>query len=513
MGDVSIASIYLNRQTNQPLYLQIADQLRGQIETGDLPAEMRLPASRALAKKLGVNRITIVNAYAELEAEGLVTTRMGSGTYVAPPKEALTPPEFDTTAADWNRPLPMRRTWSPNQMVAEMMRLARKPGVISFAGGAPASEFIPVNQFRRALNDVLRRDGAEALQYAEAAGYYPLRDTIAHNLQQNNISVTADDILITAGCQQATDIALRVLADNNDSLLVVEDPCYLGLLDLVTSRNITPLAVPMDEHGMQIDRLEQIILRHRPRLIYVTPSYHNPTGLTMPLSRRQNLLDIAARYGVPVLEDTSYDGLSFQGQPLPTLKSLDTSDIVFHAGGFSKTLVPGIRIGYLVAPPALQERMIATKQTADILTSPLNQRALHAYLSSGHYPEHLATVRQAYQTRRDVMIKAVQKYFPAEAQWLVPHGGIYLWVNMADHGPTATELYLTAINYSVAFSIGAVFSANGTFDHAMRLNFAAHTCEEINEGMRRLGKAWKELLTRPASQTSQPRRRSAMQIL
>ncbi len=503
---MSISGLQLTRQTNRPLYLQVADQLRNQIETGELAPNTRLPASRVLAKKLEVNRITIVNAYAELEAEGLVTTRTGSGTYVALLDSSPLPTDAALPSARWSSPL------NPNQMVTEMMRLARQPGVISFAGGAPASEFIPVNEFRRALNDVLRRDGAEALQYEEAAGYFPLRETIAQILQKQNITVRGDDILITAGCQQAADIALRVLTRGADNMLVLEDPCYLGLLNLVTSRRITPLPVPMDQHGMQVNRLEQIILRHRPRLIYVTPTFHNPTGLTMPLKRRQALLNIAAHYGVPILEDTSYDGLLYEGEPLPTLKSLDTASIVFHAGGFSKTLVPGIRIGYLVAPPSLQERVVATKQTADILTSPLNQRALHTYLMSGHFTQHLETVRLAYKTRRDAMIEAAQKYFPPQASWHYPTGGIYLWVEMADHGPTATELYLSAINYNVAFSIGSVFSASGSFNHAMRLNFATHPCPEIEEGIRRLGKAWKELLTRSAGRIK-PGRRPAVHIL
>lgn len=511
-----VNGINLNREIDRPLYLQVADQLRVQIENGDLAPETRLPASRVLAKKLGVNRITIVNAYAELEAEGLVATKMGSGTYVNIPKETTLPADETAHASRWAGPLSVRRYtrrhWSAGQMVAEMMRLARQPGVISFAGGAPASEFLPVNEFRRALNDVLRRDGAEALQYEEAAGYFPLRQTIAHMLQQRNIHVSGEDILITAGCQQAADIALRVLARDDDSLLVVEDPCYLGLLDLITSRRITPLTVPMDAHGMQIDRLEQIILRHRPRLIYVTPTFHNPTGLAMPLERRKTLLDIAARYGVPVLEDTSYDELYYDGNPLPTLKSLDNADIVFHAGGFSKTLVPGIRIGFLIAPTGLQERLIATKQTADILTSPLNQRALNTYLNSGHFAEHLKLVRVAYKGRRDAMIDAVTRYFPEDAHWRCPEGGMYLWVEMPSHGPTATELYLTAINYSVAFSIGSVFSASGSFVHAMRLNFAAHSEDEIEEGIRRLGKAWKELLARPV-EADQHRHHAAVHIL
>ncbi|MEW5957953.1 MAG: PLP-dependent aminotransferase family protein [Chloroflexota bacterium] len=505
--------IYLSRQADKPLYLQVADQLRGQIERGELLPHTRLPASRTLANKLGVNRITIVNAYAELEAEGLVVSRVGSGTFVAPGVSNPNPLAGVAAPPPWPGSPSPRQMWNPNRMIAEMTRLARLPGVISFAGGAPASEFLPVNEFRRALNEVLRRDGAEALQYEQVAGYLPLRETIAQRLQQQNIQINRDDLLITAGCQQALDMALRVLTQTGASVLVVEDPCYLGLLDIINYRRITPVGVPLDEHGMQVEWLEPLILRYRPQLIYVTPSFQNPTGVTMSLERRRTLLDIAIRCGVPILEDTSYDELRYEGEALPTLKSLDTADIVLQAGGFSKTLVPGIRIGYLIAPRLLLERIIATKQTADIFTSPLNQRALHAYLQSGHFAEHLQQVRQAYRQRRDVMLAAMEQHFPAEARWGCPQGGMYIWVEMPPAGPAAADLYLAAINYSVAFAMGAVFSATGSFSHAMRLNFVANPPEQIQEGIRRLGKAWKELLARQPAVADANQRAAVLHIL
>ena len=493
--------IRLLRHSGQSLYLQVADQLRAKIESGELLPNTRLPASRVLAKKLGVNRITIVNAYAELEAEGLVVSRQGSGTFVGIGADLLGQelPAIESSLAQssfWQDPPQPRRPQSANQMVAEMMRLARQPGVISFAGGAPASDFLPVNEFRRALNEVLRHDGAQALQYEEAAGYFPLRAYIADYLQEQDIQVSGSDILITAGCQQAVDIVLRVLAQREGSTIIIEDPCYLGLLDQINSRRISPIGVPLDQHGLQTNRLEQLILRHQPRLIYVTPSFHNPTGLTMPLERRRRLLEVATRYGVPILEDTSYDELHYGDERLPSLKSLDMADIVFQAGGYSKTLAPGIRIGYLTIPSMLYDRIIATKQTADILTAPLNQRALHVYLQSGHFSNHLQQVRAAYKTRREAMLAAAKQYLPAEVSWRRPTGGIYLWLEMPPAGPTATDLYLTAINYNVAFAIGSVFSASNSHAYALRLNFVEHRPKIIEEGLRRLGKAWKEVLSR-----------------
>jgi DNA-binding transcriptional MocR family regulator len=505
--------IQLSRQSQRSLYLQIADQLRIKIESGELLPNTRLPASRSLAKKLAVNRITIVNAYAELEAEGLLISRQGSGTFVVAEPE-LPPVENDPyPAAFWPVQSAFRRPQNPNQMVAEMMRLARQPGVISFAGGAPASEFLPVHEFRRALNEVLRHDGPQALQYEEAAGYYPLRLFLADYLQSQNISVSGHNILITSGCQQAVDIVLRVLAREEGSAIIVEDPCYLGLLDQINSRRMIPIGVPLDENGLQTHHLEPLIVRHRPRLIYVTPTFHNPTGVTMPLERRQHLLEIAGRYGVPILEDTSYNELHFVDDVLPSLKSLDRADLVFQAGGFSKTLAPGIRIGYLTVPPMLYDRMIATKQTVDILTAPLNQRALYSYLQSGHFTHHLHTVRSAYQERRDAMLAAIKQYLPPDISWVNPTGGIYLWLELPPAGPTATDLYLAAISHHVAFAIGSVFSASNGHSQALRLNFAEHPPAIIREGLRRLGQAWQDLQQRYDQIADLPRHRPALHIL
>ncbi len=505
-------SIQLSRETDQPLYLQVAEQLRRQIESGQLPPQTRLPPSRILAKKLGVNRITIVNAYAELEAEGLVVSRVGSGTFVAAEQNDLASLFEPSRPGPWRSPLVSRRSWNPNQMVAEMMRWAQQPGVISFAAGAPPNEFLPVHDLRRALNEVLRRDGGAVLQYQEAGGHLPLRQAIARQLQAQNMTATGADILVTNGCQQALAVTLSVLSQAEASTVVVEDPCYLGFLDILSARGLTPVGIPVDAQGMQVERLEQIILRHRPRLIYTIPTCHNPTGATLSLPRRRALLELAARYGIPILEDGVYNDLCYEGEVLPTLKSMDTAGLVFYASGYSKNLAPGLRLGYLVAPPLWQERMVAAKQTSDIFTTPLTQFALCVYLQSGQFVTHLNTVRRVYRERRDHMIAAARRYLPPEAAWRCPQGGMYLWVEMPATGPTATDLYLAAINYNVAFAIGSVFSASGSFTHAIRLNFATPTPDDIDEGMRRLGKAWKELLARkPAA--AQFNRQSAVPIL
>ena len=502
--------IKLERNNGRALYMQIVDALRQKIELGQLPPYTRLPSSRQLAQELHVNRITIVNAYAELEAEGLVKSHVGQGTFVA---EVPAPGQKQTTP--WRPPIQTlpQREWSPNLMMREMMRLAQQPEVISFAAGHPASEFLPVVEFRQALNEVLRRDGAEALQYGDAMGYYPLRQTIAQQLSQQNVPVTADDILITDGCQQAMDLVLRVLG-REEEIILVENPSYLGLLDMIASHRMTPIGLPTDEYGLRVDKLEPLILRYRPQLLYVVPTFHNPTGATMPLERRRALLALAHKYNLPILEDNIYHELYFAAPPPPALMSLDEnpSNLVFHASSYSKMLMPGLRLGYLVAPPQFQERLINLKQTIGIASSSLNQRALNVYLQTGHLQTHLEKIRQAYRERCEVILEAAERYFPKTACWQVPTGGLYLWVKMDPDGPRATDLYLKALNYGVAFAIGSVFFAYNPSLYTMRLNYAACAPEDIREGVRRLGKAWREQLA-PSPRLFEASRQRAYPIL
>lgn len=493
--------INLDRNNNRALYLQVVDALQDKIETGHLAPFTRLPSSRQLAKELDVNRITVVNAYAELEAEGLVKSHVGRGTFVADvPKQIPGEPQ----PSPWRPPIQAlpRPGWNPNQMIREMMRLNRKPGVISFALGTAANDFIPVTEFRQALNEVLRRDGADALQYGDSIGYYPLRQEIALYLEQQDLAVTPDDVLMTDGCQQALDLVLRILGREGDTILV-ENPCYLGLLDNITSQHMTPIGVPTDENGIIVERLEPLILRYRPQLLYVVPNFQNPTGATLPLERRLALLELAHRYNLPILEDNIYHELYFDTPPPPTLASLDVgpASLVFHASSFSKVLIPGLRLGYLIAPATLQERVIALKQAIDISCSSLNQRALHLYLQWGYFATHLNLIRHEYKIRRNAMLAAIERYFPKTFQWQIPDGGIYLWGQMDIDGPTATDLYLKAIDYGAAFAIGNVFFTHNPSSHVMRLNYAVYTPAEIEEGIRRLGKAWRELLAEPRAQS------------
>jgi 2-aminoadipate transaminase len=478
-----------------PIYLQIKQHLQDQIEEGILPPASRLPPTRSLAEELEVSRVTVVNAYAELAAEGWVQAHVGRGTFVSDRRRHV-----DRAWADgpftWHTTLLRPPGVSASSMLADMLHLSQQPDLISFAMGAPASEFFPVRDFRQALNVVLRRDGAEALQYAEASGHKPLQTAIAGVVRARGIKASPGEVLITSGSQQGLDLAARVLTQPGQCV-VTESPTYLGALDAFQSHGVRIVGVPLDEEGLRMDLLERALSRHHPRLIYTIPTFHNPTGITMSERRRERLLALAGQYHVPILEDGVGSELRYEGTAPLSLRALDRRGRVVYLNSFSKILLPGIRVGYVLASGRIQERLVAAKQSADLFTSSLMQRALAEYLGAGHLDHHLARVRQTYRTRRDAMLEGLARYMPAGAHWSTPRGGLCLWVRLSS-GVSTVQLYLTAIDCGVAFAVGSVFfplegvESDGSSSRCLRLNFAAHGPELIKEGLRRLGKALRE---------------------
>ena len=482
--------ILLDRGSSTPLYLQIKNRLREKIESGELFPATKLPPTRALAAALGVNRVTVVNAYAELEAEGLVSSHVGRGTFVAP---LVGEDREEETVPAWPSALALSSRFSANSAVRDMLRLAHKPGVISFALGGPATDSLPVSEFRRAINTVLRKQGEEALQYGVPEGYWPLRVSISRYLAGQGVQIPPEEILITSGSQQGVDLVARALLRERDCL-VTESPTYPGAIDAFEARGARLAGVPIDREGMRVGMLENVILQHRPRLIYAMPTFQNPSGVCMSNERRKELLTLARRYGVLVVEDATYSELRYEGHPQPALRTL--AGEVIYIGSFSKIFLPGIRVGYLAAPPELYPRLVAAKQTSDLHTSSLEQRALDLYLREGHLEAHLRKMCRLYRERREAMIESLEKYLPNEVRWMRPAGGFHLWVMLPEE-LSAAELYLVAIQYGVAFAPGTAFFPDRSGGSYMRLNFAAHLPETIEEGMRRLGKALKECLVRP----------------
>jgi len=480
----------LRRDANTPLYLQIRDWFQGRIERGAILPGTRLPASRTLAAELGVSRVTVVNAYAELEAEGWVRAHVGRGTFVCDARRR--DEGARETPYAWESTLLGPAGVSASGMVADMLDLAQHPDLISFAMGAPATDLLPVRDFREAVNHVLRRDGGQALQYDQAAGYGPLRAAVARLLAAREIEARSHDVLITSGSQQALDLATRVFVRPGD-VVITESPTYVGALDVFRWHGARVAGVPVDEAGMRVELLEELLSSCTPRFIYTIPDFHNPTGVTQSLERRQRLLHVAQRHDIPVLEDGVSSELRYEGGSIPALRALGSEERVVYMNSFSKYLLPGIRVGYMVVPRRLREQFTRVKQAADLFTSSLMQRALAQYLEVGRLPAHLETVRRVYGQRRDAMLAGLARRMPQGAQWVRPRGGLCVWVTLPEP-VSAGELYLSAIDHGVAFAVGSVFFPDEGGQSSLRLNFAAHRGDVIDEGLRRLGRAVEEHL-------------------
>jgi GntR family transcriptional regulator / MocR family aminotransferase len=484
--------IPLDRQSATPLYQQIKIYLRQGILSGSLAPDTRLPASRQLAQDLGVNRITVENAYAELEMEGLILSRLGSGTYVLAPDALLPIPQNDIDAPWplWQQSLQEHRKIIHSRL--PKLKSARHPQPISFASGIGDANMFPAEEFRKVLQSVMRRDGFGALDYGERNGYGPLRESITHILASQGLQTRPDNILITAGSQQALSLVSQLLLNPGDVILV-ENPTYSGALDLFRALGFKVVGIPVDDQGMQVDGLEKLLQQHHPRLIYTIPNFHNPTGTCLNSARRRQLLVLADRYNVPILEDDFVGDLRYEGRTQPALKALDPGGRVIYVSTFSKMLMPGLRVGFLVAEGPIYEYLVDLKRVNELATSNLIQHALEAYVTVGRYQAHLHRSCQIFRKRRDVMVAAIRHYLPRSVNFDIPQGGLFIWLSLPDT-LTSEELLPLAWEEGVDFAPGSPFFPEEIESSPwLRLNFVAQAPAEIEEGMKRLGKAIKRL--------------------
>jgi len=389
-----------------------------------------------------------------------------------------------------------------SSVIRELLKLTEQPDIISFGGGLPAPEVFPVKEFRAACNYILDNFGPQSLQYSTTEGYRPLREMIARHTERYSVNITPDNILITSGSQQALDFIGRVFVNQGDHI-VVESPTYLGALQAWNAYGAQYIAVPSDENGMIVDKLEEA-LRIGPKFIYVLPNFQNPSGTTLSLERRKKLVELADRYGVPIVEDDPYGQLRFEGDHLPSLVWLDSqfrgdngcyTGNVIYLSTFSKLLAPGIRLAWVIAPEQVIRKLVQAKQAADLNTALFNQMVAYEVGKGGFLDEHVKFIRQVYKERRDVMIEAMEELFPSNVHWTRPLGGMFLW-GILPEAMDAAEVLKTAIERKVAFVPGASFHPNGGGKNTMRINFSYSNPENIREGITRLGTVLKELLVK-----------------
>lgn len=397
----------------------------------------------------------------------------------------------------WNHRYAQRTHWMGSSAIRELLKLTEKPDLISFAGGLPAPEIFPVTEFQAATERVLSRYGSKALQYSITEGYLPLREFLVAKMAQYGICVTPENLLITSGSQQALDMIGKILLNPGD-LVLTEAPTYLGALQAWRAYQAEFDTVPMDEDGIRTDLLEES-LSGGPKFMYILPNFQNPSGVTLSLKRRHELVRIADRYGVPIIEDDPYGELRFEGEHLPPLVVQDARRLngvngngfyrgnVIYLSTFSKTLAPGLRLGWMVAPVDVIQHCVMAKQGMDLHTSSIIQMVAYEVLSQeGFLKNHVRRIRRVYQERRDVMLRAMAEYFPEGVRWTEPQGGLFLWVTLPD-GLDSEALLPQAIANKVAFVPGHVFYPDGRGRNTMRLNFSNAQPAQIETGIRRLG--------------------------
>ena len=403
-------------------------------------------------------------------------------------------------ATPWKHRYAKRMRGMSSSAIRELLKLTQQPDIISFAGGLPAPELFPVEEFRAATDRVLANHGSEAMQYSTTEGYEPLREYIVHKMAQYKIQAAPENILITSGSQQALDLIGKILINAGD-LILTERPTYLGALQAWRAYQAEFVTLPIDDDGLNTEQLEEALCAG-PKFMYILPNFQNPGGVTLSLERRQALITVADRYGIPLIEDDPYGELRFEGEHLPPLVVLDAEKLnsrtpvggnhgfyrgnVIYLSTFSKTLAPGLRLGWIMAPTEVIRECVKAKQGMDLHTSSFVQMVAYEVLKDGFLNDHVFRIRQVYRERRDIMLDAMARYFPPGVRWARPHGGLFLWVTLPETVDAGVVLE-RAVADKVAFVPGTAFFPDGSGHNTFRLNFSNAQPEQIKIGIRRLG--------------------------
>ncbi len=485
-------NISLDKSGSAPLYRQIHRQIRELILAGELPTGYRLPPERRLAESLGIARTTVINAYEELKAEGLVDARVGHGTVVSPLSEPH-PDIHEKRPISWSHYFRDEGLRPPDPLVRNLLESASRPDVISFAIGLPSPADLPLALYDMLSREVLAEAGPRALLQTPTEGWMPLRETVGRWLAKRGMPCDAEEILIVSGSQQGLHLSARVFLNPGDTV-VVEAPTYFGAMEAFRRAGVRLLAIPTDEDGLQVDILASLLRHHRPKLIYVQPSFQNPSGVVVSLERRHQLLQLAGRYGIPILEDDTYAELHLEGEPLPSLKAMDTAGLVMTLGTFSKVLFPGLRLGWLAAPRIVIRQFALAKQIEDLHAVTPAQLVVERLIREGHLDAHIATMRAVYRVRRDRMLQALERNALDGMTWRRPAGGFYVWCGLP-RTVDRTRLSERAAEERVSFLPSyPCFMDQPPATH-MRLNYSYPPLDAIEEGILRLMRVVRSSLT------------------
>lgn len=479
-----------------PLYLQITELIAGKILNNALPAGTKLPPERELAVLFGVSRTTAINAYRHLEQQGMVKTKAGSGTYVS---EVFPGTPDQSSGIPWPQ---LFTPYSQSPFTSTLRELVSNPisnNNISLATGMPDPAFYPIDQLQSLFNRFSNRTDRADFGYISTEGYTPLRQSIAGYLASMGIKTSPENLMILSGAQQGLYLISKVLLSPGD-YVVVESPTYLGAIQLFQAAGARLLTLPVSDSS-SLSLLEDYLIRYRPKLLYTIPTFHNPTGHLLPEHQRKELLQLAARHRMVILEDDPYSELYFGEQPPLSLKALDPYEGVIYLGTFSKMLMPGLRTGFLAAHPSLINRLAMEKQYNDLHSNNISQWLIHLLLQEETLELHLNFVRQEYKKRRDTLVKAIRRYCGDDLQFELPEGGFFIWCKLQPPIPTSKLLHETIKN-GMSFVPGEAFYTTPAGDRELRLCFATHPENLLSEGVRRLARALDQLNKRRKNESA-----------
>ncbi|MFV0422914.1 PLP-dependent aminotransferase family protein [Oleidesulfovibrio sp.] len=376
--------------------------------------------------------------------------------------------------------------------IREILKVTARPEVISFAGGLPNPASFPVQQLAEAAAEEMAQSGPQALQYSTTEGYLPLREWIADRYAKQGMTVSADEILITGGSQQALDILAKAMLDEGDTVLM-ERPGYLGAIQCFSMYGVKFSPLELAAGGVDTDALEKALAEGSPKLFYAVPSFQNPSGISYDAETRRRTAELIAASDCLLVEDNPYGELRFMGEKLPPVKAYMNGAPSVLLGSFSKVVAPGLRLGWVCAPAALMEKLVTVKQASDLHTPTFNQRVLYRYLTQNDVNSHIASICEQYGRHRDVMVQAIQEHFPQQVQYTEPEGGMFLWCTLPE-GCDSEEIFKRAIERNVAFVPGRPFYVDGT-TNTFRLNYSNASEDTIREGISRLGSCLREALS------------------
>ena len=487
--------VQLDEESKLPAYVQIRNQLRDRILHGDLPAGTRLPPERALAQSLGVSRTTVVSAYDELEADGLAKGYVGRGTIVV--AEAT---RMDAQPVAWPAHFSglarrLAQHAQPDELTT-LHRLSGQPGAVSLALGSPDPGLLSPQRLEQAWEAIVGRLGAAAVGVCPVQGTRTVREVIAAQMRGRGVTVGPEGIAVSSGSQHGLDLVLRLLTEPGDTV-VVEVPTYFGALQCLQACGVRLVTVPVDEEGMDVERVEFLMARYHPRLIYTVPTYQNPTGATMSLERRERLLALAQRYQVPIVEDDPLSDLYFDHPPPPAIKALDRHGHVVYLSTFSKSLAPGLRVGWLVAPAPLVERAVTLNRVTELQPNTIGQHMVVEFARRGWLEEQIESARSTYSARCRIMDAALQRHRLPGVRWAVPEGGMFLWLCLPEP-VNGCDLLVETGQRGVTFLPGSLMYPGGGPGNVCRLNFSVPDEAAIERGIATIAAALNHLLRRPA---------------